>query len=414
MAGGFRRAKPFGRPAVHTGETQPLYRDGLTLRRADGTIFPYRACSWFAAFHRFARGEDITGQLDDWVRRGFTVGRVFALFDAHGIGKASGTGECSPRTVATFYPTVAAFTALCASRGFFVSWVYCADCDPRDDGTGGLMPDRATVQAHIDAMDATLAGHWNVLRQGANEPFKNLRDVATYRFRRDGTQPLDFGIETADRGTARIPVADWVGKHDHRRDDFQFPRDARSYDEFCHGFSWELTDEERAEHPEWAEEFEGTHTPVTGDEPMGAAEFPRSGSRSSDPARFRELGAAGTMLGAGVLFHSDDGIAARPLGPVQEACAAQFIRGCRFVPSACQLSGYQRGGEHGGAGVGNMPIEHFDLGEGHLPAALRSFCKLGPDGAEYCIRIHPEGATLARDGWRITEEPDLGLVRLVR
>lgn len=393
---------------VHTGESQPLHRDGKVIRRADGTIFDYRAFSWFAAFHRFALGQmdDLEEQADDWVGLGYNSARVFALFDAHGIGKASGTGECSPRTVPNFYALWRMFVEWCAQRGIIVVAVYCADCDARSDGTGGLMTNPADVQAHIDRMDAALEGAWNVLRQGANEPFKNLEKVASYRFRRDGTQPLDFGIETVEFGASTMDAADWVGKHDHKRDDFEFPRDPRSIDELREGFDWVVNGVVVGH-------FNGTGTGVAADEPMGAAAFPRSGSRSSDPQKFRETAACARLMGMGSCFHSDDGIAARKLEPVQRACAEQWIVGATFAPVEAQLAGYQRGGFGGGAGVGNMPIEHHDLPEGKEPGALRSFCKL-VNGREYCIRIAPVGATVPRDGWQIEKEDYLGLVVLTR
>jgi hypothetical protein len=397
-----------------TGETQPLHRDGKTIRRADGTLFPYRATSRFALLQRYALGEDVTPLIDEDVALGFNAQRVFSCFDRFGIGGAGGSnlGEYSPRTDPHLYRHVSALTDLAATRGMFLVWVYCADCDARPDGTGGLMPDRTTVQAHINAMDAALVGRWNVLRQGANEPFKNCEAIATYRFRRD-MQPLDYGWETVDRGDRTLPFADWVGKHDHNRNDDEFPRDMRSLDELREGFSWNLTDDERAAHPEWSESFEGTHTGVAGDEPMGFDEVMQPGRRSTSSDKAREAGAAATLFGMGSCFHSTAGVAARPYGPVTRSCAAQWVFGAKFAPPEAQLAPYQRGGHGGGAGVGNMPIEHHDLDENMQPGALRSFCKL-VNGREYCIRITPQGATVARDGWRIESEPYLGLVTLIR
>lgn len=398
-----------------TGESQALHRVGKLMLRADASIFPYRAISRFGLLQRFALGQDVTPIIDEDVALGFNAERVIAIFDQFGIGGAQGTGlgECSPRTIPNFYQHVIGLTELAATRGMVIVWCYCADCDTRPDGTGGLMPDRATVQTHINQMDAALAGHWNVLRQGANEPFKNLRDVASYTFRRD-IQPLDFGVETLDRGQGTMAHADWVGKHDHERKDDEFMRDPRSIDEMREGFDWALTSDEIKANPTWALGFEGTGTPVSADEPMGADEVPRGGSRASSPNDFRALAALSTLMGMGACFHSTDGIAARLLRPVTKQCAKEWIVGATFAPPEAQLAPYQRGGRGGGAGIGNMPIEHHDLDEAPVePRSLRSFCK-NVNGVEYCVRSRPIGATVARDGWRIVDEPRLGLVKLIR
>lgn len=403
-------APPAPDPVLTTGEHLPLYVSGNAMLRSDGTVFPYRAASWFAGFHRFAVGQPIDDMLDEWVNLGANALRVFFTYDRFGIGSASGLGECSPRTIPGFYEKVPAFVRALADRGLFVVCVYCADFDARSDGSGGLMTNPADIQAHITRMDAALADCWNVLVQCANEPFKNLEEVAHYAV--NSQHPRDYGIETVERGQGSMPHLDWVGKHDHERTD-DWPRNARSIDELRGGFGWGLTDEERSAHPDWQEDFGGTHTPVAWDEPMGFAEVERPGARVTSPDDAAYGAATAALMGMGSCFHSDDGVAARLLGPVQKAAATEWFKAARWVPVEAQFSAYQRGGRGGGAGIGNMPIEHHDLDEGVEPAALRTFCKV-VNGAEYCVRIRPVGPNVPRDGWRVTDEPRPGLVKLER
>lgn len=156
----------------------------------------------------------------------------------------------------------------------------------------------------------------------------------------------------------------------------------------------------------------GTHTPVVADEPTGAAEGARGDSRSATPEDFGAFAACAALMGAGATFHSDDGIASRPFGPVQQACAEAFFAALRYIPAECQFAPYVRGGA-GDRPVGDLPVVHYDLEEGAHPAALRTYAKeLG--GTAWYVRIRPRGTTVARPGWRVVEEPWPGIGKAER
>lgn len=75
-----------------------------------------------------------------------------------------------------------------------------------------------------------------------------------------------------------------------------------------------------------------TQRPVLSSEPIGAGEVTKPGSRLADPAFFGELARRQASLGIVGVFHSEDGLFARPLGPVQRAAAQAFVAGYYAPP----------------------------------------------------------------------------------
>jgi hypothetical protein len=360
--------------------------------RADGSIFPWVGCSDFALFARFARGEDIAPILDERIACGFNLLRVFGMFDGFGIGgpQASGLGMFTPASTPGYYTKLRAFVDLTQSRGLRIEYVYFADADARSDGTGGLMTGRAERQAHIDAVRAALLGTWGVCHEIANEAFKNFADAESYTL--DPALGLRaYGTKLPDGDIPAVwPVLDYLTVHDHERKE-EWPRTVRGYGEIV----------------------DVLRVPVVADEPMGFAEVARPGSRatSADDAAWFAAGMA--MFASGSTFHSDDGVASRLFRPVQRAAAQAWASSARWVPAEAQLAPYQRGGDCGTGGIGQMPIEHCDLETGASSRALRSFAKtIG--AVSWALRMRPVGPTLPRDGWRLTEEPRLGFAKLAR
>lgn len=66
------------------------------------------------------------------------------------------------------------------------------------------------------------------------------------------------------------------------------------------------------------------------DEPLGAAETPTPGKRSSDPFVFWQLARDYATFWALGCFHSDAGQRGQLLGPTQRACAEAWVRGMRM------------------------------------------------------------------------------------
>jgi hypothetical protein len=75
-----------------------------------------------------------------------------------------------------------------------------------------------------------------------------------------------------------------------------------------------------------------TGKPVLNSEPIGAAEVDMPGRRISNPAFFGRLGRRSMSYGFGSVFHSEDGLFARPWGPRQREAAQAFVNGYNGEP----------------------------------------------------------------------------------
>lgn len=391
-----------GAKPINGGERGPLYRDGLLIRRTDGTIFPWVGASDFSLFARYARGENILPILDQRITIGFNILRVFGMFDHIGIGGTQGSnlGEFSPANTPDYYVKLRAFADLLASKGIRFEFVYFADAEPRSDGSGGLMPDPNAKRNHIQQVYASLLGTWNVTHEMCNECFKNFNDPINYSI--EAVLGLRaYGIEILDVGQETINHLDYIGLHDHERKP-EWPRTARSIAEIRDGFSWD---------PQSPKIYQGSRTPVAGDEPMGFAEIFRDGARAVDVNDAAYYAGVAALMGAGSTFHSDDGVGSRLFGPKQLEAAKAWAFAARWVPPEAQTAPYQRGGSGGGVGIGDMPVEHHDLEENIQPGALRTYAK-NALGFEWVVRIRPTGPTIPRRGCVIVEEPRLGFAKL--
>lgn len=86
--------------------------------------------------------------------------------------------------------------------------------------------------------------------------------------------------------------------------------------------------------------------PSTNQEMIGAAEQDDPGKRLSDPAIFHTAGALGRLFDCMSVFHSDDGLHCRKLGPRTLDCGRAFIGGFRLWSSASELQ-YRNAGHSG-------------------------------------------------------------------
>lgn len=378
----------------NAGESGPLHVQGTTFRREDGSIFPWVGASDFALFARFARGEDITPILDERIALGFNILRVFGMFDQFGIGAASGLGGFFPNALLhdDYYDLLRQFVELTQSRGLRVEIVALADADARSDGTGGLMPTLEQQQDHVARTVQALAGTWGAVLEYSNEAFKNADRVEQIHADCHAAGLLcAYGTKLPDGDIPTVwPILDFLTPHDHERKD-EWPRTSRGYGEIV----------------------DALKVPVVADEPIGFAEVARPGSRATSADDAAYFAATMAMFASGSTFHSDDGVASRLFSPVQKEAAKAWTWAARWVPPEAQLAAYQRGGDCGTGGIGEMPIEHCDLETGAPSRDLRAFCKWAFD-AEWCVRIRPVGPTIARAGWHIIDEPRPGFVRLTR
>ncbi len=370
-------------PVVSAGERFQIHAQGPVFLRSDATRYLWNGASDFALFQRFQRGEDVDPILTQRIKAGFTLLRVFGMYE-HGIADASGLPVFRAQDVPDYLSTLQRFVDKLAGRGLRVEFTVFADAQI-------LMPAQADQQRHLDSVFAAIGDRWNVNFELANEPFKNGVDVETLRV------PAGVVYATGSYdidGKASIRVGTYFNVHTDRKIDW--PRTARALAELFGKLTW-------ANGVEW----QGTNAPVVGDEPTGFAEA-KDGDRRSESADEAAWYAGITvMFGAGSTFHSDGGIRSQLWGPKQLAAANAWNWAMRWVPADAVFAPYQRGAEFGGAGIGNMPLQHLDTW------ASRTYCK--QVGAfEYCIASQPTNLWKAEPlrGCTIVEQPRLGFVKL--
>lgn len=372
------------------GEVGPIKVVGTRFVRADGTTFQWRGATDFLLLHHLLHGKDIAPVLDDRIGAGANVLRVLGMVDSF--------AHLHPQEHANYFTVLLELADTLKDRGLRMEFTVFADAQI-------IMPLESDCERHADRVAETLRNHPNVFLEAANEPFKNLRGGAQQAYLL-GKRMQGHGVLVATgnyeipTGTKTLPHCDYVTVHTERKP--EWVRTPRALAEIRDGMSW----------PDGST-FEGVKCPVVGDEPTGFAEVPKGDSRSSSPDDAAYYAAASGLMGAGATFHSDDGLLSQVWSPVQRQCAAAFFDALKWVSPEAQFANYQRGGRGGGAGVGDMPIDHHDLDESVEPGALRTFCK-EVDGKEYCVAIRPSTGWTAKvlDRWRVTDEPRRGLVGL--
>ena len=145
--------------------------------------------------------------------------------------------------------------------------------------------------------------------------------------------------------------------------------------------------------------------PVMNNEPIGAAEAGQPGRREAEPRFFFALGALSRLFELGVVFHSEDGLNGRQLGPNQRRCAEGFIAGFRSIQTDARLTA----AEPGSAGSAIAKIS----GAAHAFSAT--------DGARWWIvllDVSLKPAVTGRRGWTVTkviaERRGIQVVELLR
>jgi hypothetical protein len=76
-----------------------------------------------------------------------------------------------------------------------------------------------------------------------------------------------------------------------------------------------------------------TGKPCISGEPIGAAEQSQTGRRESNPTFFWTLGLLCRGFEIGSVFHSEDGLNGKLLGPNQRLCAEEHVAGFRAIPT---------------------------------------------------------------------------------
>lgn len=269
-----------------------------------------------------------------------------ALDEAHALGSNLVRVFCGPlpwasQTQALVYDGLPGLFDEARSRNLHVYPSYITEA-----GTG------YDVVAHIDEIEARTHNRDNVLRELANEPWHptqggRLSPERCVDLNARLLWPAGLGAAEDDESTA-YAGGGFVPIHLSRSRD-----------------KWNMVRRVR----EMLTASETTGKPAFNQEPIGAAEASEPGKRESDPAIFYCMGALNRLFGVGGVFHSEDGLWARPLGPNQRRCAEAFARGSRVWPTDSDRLQYFN------VGHTDSPIVSATFNEGDLsrPGCTRSY-----------------------------------------
>jgi hypothetical protein len=231
-----------------------IHVDGTVFRDTSGAIWSWRGVTAFTLLQQVAAGQDIGPYLDHRREAGANLVRVLATM----------------KNIVDFPPTAYTDAQLrtlletAHAHGLRVELVALADAQdwPID-------AQRRQVQRVIDAVAA--AGGLDVV-EVANEPFKNSAPPCEVMkgVNRRGVV-MASGAYDIENGT--LCALDYVTIHNPRDD--EWPRKAKDALDIRDGFDG----------------YAGAHRPVVSDEPIGADENNKPGSRSNVPDDFFYFGA---------------------------------------------------------------------------------------------------------------------------
>lgn len=227
---------------------------------------------------------------------------------ANGVRIFGGHLDWAAQTAASARERMPAFFALARELGMVVEVAIVTDSRP-----GGY-----DVEAHVIASLRIIGQFDNVLPEIANEFFHGTQV--------DLVQDADALCTLARRAIAasgyRGPWALGAAAHDGLT--------AGTYLGGCGTFSVAHTQRSRDKGRMLERVYalldikRATGKPVISSEPIGADEQDKPGSRVASPAFFRDYAALLQQAGVGGVFHSEDGLRAKPLRAKQQASARAF------------------------------------------------------------------------------------------
>lgn len=355
---------------------QPLPRlsvVGRELLTADGGAHVWRAAMAFQLLDHLSDGrQDQAVAFLDWAAAtGFTAVRTLTTL--------AGWMDLPPEEGQRHLPTL---MALAAARRLYVQPVALA-------GTKVQGMTREAMRAHVAAVGAICAAAPNCgFLEIANEP--------SHPSQQDDLREAAFLAELRALVPAGVPVAygaNCCGEPDeppaypeaYRGGDLILVHADRSRD------TWHRTRHAR----EFAALSEHTGKYAISNEPTGAGEVDRGGSRSANVHEFYGQGVLSRIFGYGATLHCEDCLYARVPGPVQQEAARAFIAGTKVVPDDVRLH-FFNSGWHGSPVRSFAFTEHF----GDRDRALRAYSGVSGDrGIVALVGVTGDPAVEWANGW---------------
>lgn len=275
-----------------------LHAQGWDLVTEDGKRWVCAGMTNFLLLQRYLEGQDI----DPLLYAGADVYRVTGTMA--NVPAQVGLRALRPENYSTYWDSLDAFADRLASKG--KRFEFTALCDMR---TMGL--DFDWQQRFVSQAAEVLKSKTNVLFELANEPEHATNQVDYSRFTKPDGLCCSRG---SSLGGEPCPVPPWTYSTIHT------PRSgAPIYTDVPPIYM--ITG-----YTNQGEQYPGVNGPCIINEPIGAAEENKPGSRSNDPDLFRRI-ARMSSAWSGMMFHCTDAVFSRPLGPVQERCRAAFFEG---------------------------------------------------------------------------------------
>lgn len=285
-----------------------LRAEPRALTYADGTRFRWRFATGFRLVELVAHGrENEAVAFLKWTRAtGFNGVRVLTMA-RHMFSLPPGEGLAAlPRLLelAAREDLYVEVVALADTRAYEMSW--------------------DAVRAHVRAVGTVAAAHANTVVEVANEPYHGTQVDRL-------VEPAAL-TELAGLVPAVIPVAPGAP-----------PDEPAKYKNGARYLTIHLErgrDEWEMVRRQWqlAALSEETGLFVVNDEPIGADELDKPGSRESNPAIWFTFGALSRITETATTFHFEDGLHARLPRPNQQRCADAFIAGAILIPEEVILT----------------------------------------------------------------------------
>jgi hypothetical protein len=364
------------------GQHGRIHIDGLVFRDEQGAIWPWKGFTAFTLYLLWliGKGAAVDQPVSDWLSLRHRPNTLRVL------GMVNSFARLHPQDWTGYYDELQPFVRYLFSKwAIRVEFVIFAD-------SGDIMPDAGQQNDHARRVADLIGDEPNVFLEVANEPSQHSNlsggDERAYE--------IYHMIKRADRMVATGAgdgsfSGDFVTVHTPR--DLEWPRKAKDI----------------------LDVRDIAHDPSVADEPMGASEVWQEGKRDTNPRNFADYAAVAQLVGAGSTFHSDSGILARPLQPIQRECAEAFFAAADWVPSPAQIEIFNRGGTVPGCnwthapGDAESPCQHDDSIE------VRSYGKI-LEPFYYVSQVQTKrDQPKACAGWQADQSgPSTGLTRFRR
>ncbi len=252
--------------------------------------------SFFNGLNRFAKGEDITPQLEQLRSLRFNMVRTWTAFHVPGIG------DCEPNEL---YPYYGDYLELCASYGLYAEIGAIA---------GYTWPSVAAMIEHWQNVKNLCLGHTNALTEVFNEWGHPLNP---------NPDPLLFSEPLAGLSSHGSSI-----------------QDALPVQPF-----WSVVSYRPGAGPEWMRKVGHNAMEDVADpygKPTWSNETTRCPDNDSNPDHFYDAAAGAALLCAGACFHSVEGKAANLLTGQALVCAKAWSDGAHSVPLEYQAGAYRR------------------------------------------------------------------------